>query len=62
MAPLNTSAYIVISLAVNYLFLSDSGQGEHPTLEIEPFNAAMEQNDYEVRFSTSGLTDADFAD
>lgn len=46
-----TFAYIgILSLAVNYLFLSDSGHGEHPTLEIEPFNAAHEQNDYEVCF------------
>jgi hypothetical protein len=35
-------------LAVDYLFLSDGGHSEHPKLDLEHFNAATEQNDYEV--------------
>lgn len=33
---------------MKYLFLTDSGFDTHPTLTVEPFNAATEQNDYEV--------------
>lgn len=41
------------SLAVKYLFLTNHGlNDEHPDLVIEPFNAAAEQNDYEVRLAS----------
>lgn len=39
------------SIAINYLFLSDSGQQSHVELEMEPFDARTEQNDYEVRYA-----------
>ena len=38
------------SLAVNYLFLTDSGSGAQAEFVEEPFNALAEQNDYEVGF------------
>jgi hypothetical protein len=38
-------------MAVKYLFLTNDGLEEHPDLKIESFNATVEQNDYEVRFS-----------
>lgn len=47
-----TSLNTLDRLAVNYLFLSDNGHTDHSQLEIEPFNAAHEQNDYEVRTIT----------
>jgi hypothetical protein len=34
--------------AINYLFLSDSGQHSQLELALEPFDARTEQNDYEV--------------
>lgn len=37
------------SLAVNYLFLTDSGSGTQVEFAEEPFNALAERNDYEVR-------------
>lgn len=37
------------SLAVNYLFLTDSGSGAQVEFAEEPFNALAERNDYEVR-------------
>ncbi|TFK64865.1 hypothetical protein BDN72DRAFT_846231 [Pluteus cervinus] len=36
------------SLAVRYLFLSNSGTNETSRLGIEPYNALNEQNDYEI--------------
>jgi hypothetical protein len=42
-------------LAVDYLFLCDSGSDAHPKLVIESFDATTEQNDYEVHMSTSLL-------
>lgn len=43
------------SFAINYLFLSDSGQ--HPQLElaVEPFDARTEQNDYEIPWALRDL-------
>ena len=38
-------------MAVKYLFLTNEGQSSTPKLVIEPFNALLEQNDYEVRSS-----------
>jgi hypothetical protein len=46
-------------LAVDYLFLADSGAGPHPPLEIEAFDAAHEQNDYEVRTRSRRVCPAD---
>ncbi|KAJ7900164.1 hypothetical protein B0H14DRAFT_3080532 [Mycena olivaceomarginata] len=43
------------SYAVKYLFLTDSGFDTHPTLTVEPFNAATEQNDYEIPWSLRDL-------
>ncbi|KAK7064370.1 hypothetical protein R3P38DRAFT_2824090 [Favolaschia claudopus] len=43
------------SLAVKYLFLTNSGFDTHPKLEVEPFNAATEQNDYEIPWSLRDL-------
>jgi hypothetical protein len=39
--------------AINYLFLSDSGQHSQVELALEPFDARTEQNDYEVRHCLS---------
>ncbi|KAH0580272.1 hypothetical protein H2248_001787 [Termitomyces sp. 'cryptogamus'] len=40
------------TLAIKYLFLTDDGlEDQHPELIIEPFNAATEQNDYEIPWS-----------
>ncbi|KAG5651798.1 hypothetical protein H0H81_007357 [Sphagnurus paluster] len=40
------------ALAVNYLFLTNDGLDEqHSDLILEPFNATMEQNDYEIPWS-----------
>jgi len=36
-------------LAVEYLFLTNDGIENHAELSLEPFNATIEQNDYEVR-------------
>ncbi|KAJ7102104.1 hypothetical protein B0H15DRAFT_311750 [Mycena belliarum] len=50
----HSSAYEEIStysLAVKYLFLSNSGFDTHPELTLEPFNANTEQNDYEIPWS-----------
>lgn len=45
---------IPFSLAVRYLFMTNNGSGTPSKLVVEPFNAAHEQNDYEVRpFPTS---------
>lgn len=35
-------------LAVNYLFMTNDGDGETRELVVEPFDAVVEQNDYEV--------------
>ncbi|KAJ7706365.1 hypothetical protein B0H17DRAFT_1126035 [Mycena rosella] len=43
------------SLAVKYLFLSNSGFDTHPKLTVEPFNANTEQNDYEIPWSLRDL-------
>jgi hypothetical protein len=40
---------LVFRLAVKYMFLTDDGLDALPELVVEPFNATMEQNDYEVR-------------
>ncbi|TFK50658.1 hypothetical protein OE88DRAFT_1713075 [Heliocybe sulcata] len=42
-------------LAVDYLFLTDDGLEEHPELEIRPFNASSELNDYEIPWSLRDL-------
>ncbi|KAF6742553.1 hypothetical protein DFP72DRAFT_810885 [Ephemerocybe angulata] len=39
------------SLAVRYLFLTNSGAEEYPKLVVDQFNAAHEQNDYEIPWS-----------
>ncbi|TFK24144.1 hypothetical protein FA15DRAFT_431601 [Coprinopsis marcescibilis] len=36
------------SLAVRYLFEANEGMAPYPQLELEPFDAAHEQNDYEI--------------
>ena len=39
------------SLAVDYLFLTNSGSPHtlpHPPLHVQPFSASSEQNDYEI--------------
>ncbi|KAJ6519649.1 hypothetical protein C8R45DRAFT_29227 [Mycena sanguinolenta] len=43
------------SLAVKYLFLTNSGFDTHPKLTVEPFNAASETNDYEIPWSLRDL-------
>ncbi|KAJ6627098.1 hypothetical protein B0H10DRAFT_1995412 [Mycena sp. CBHHK59/15] len=43
------------SLAVKYLFLTNSGFDTHPKLTVEPFNANVEQNDYEIPWSLRDL-------
>ncbi|KAH7882583.1 hypothetical protein F5I97DRAFT_1939240 [Phlebopus sp. FC_14] len=48
------------SLAINYMFLADSGQQqqqqhEHVELVSEPFNALTEQNDYEIPWALRDL-------
>jgi len=43
------------SLAVKYLFLTNSGFDTHPKLTVEPFNANTEQNDYEIPWSLRDL-------
>ncbi|TEB27147.1 hypothetical protein FA13DRAFT_1634918 [Coprinellus micaceus] len=39
------------SLAVRYLFMTNNGSEKHTSLVIEPFDAAHEQNDYEIPWS-----------
>lgn len=41
--------------AINYLFLSDSGQHPQVELAMESFDARTEQNDYEVCYCMSYL-------
>ena len=36
-------------LAVNYLFMTNEGTDRHPELVLQPFDAKVERNDYEVR-------------
>ncbi|KAJ7630766.1 hypothetical protein FB45DRAFT_746888 [Roridomyces roridus] len=43
------------TLAVKYLFLTNSGFDTHPELVVEPFNANTEQNDYEIPWSLRDL-------
>ncbi|KIJ12464.1 hypothetical protein PAXINDRAFT_41683, partial [Paxillus involutus ATCC 200175] len=43
------------SLAVDYLFLADSGLGAQVELAEEPFNALAEQNDYEIPWALRDL-------
>jgi len=43
------------SLAVNYLFLADSGHGAQVDLAEESFNALTEQNDYEIPWALRDL-------
>lgn len=46
----------VYSLAVKYLFLTNDGlEDRHPELKVEPFNAATEQNDYEIPWALRDL-------
>ena len=35
-------------LAVNYLFMTNEGMNKHPELVLQPFDAKVERNDYEV--------------
>ncbi|KAF8998037.1 hypothetical protein BDQ17DRAFT_1428716 [Cyathus striatus] len=39
------------SLAVKYLFLTNDGLADHSKLVVEPCNAMLEQNDYEIPWS-----------
>lgn len=43
------------SFAINYLFLSDSGQHSQVELAMEPFDARTEQNDYEIPWALRDL-------
>ncbi|KAG2110079.1 hypothetical protein BD769DRAFT_1365241 [Suillus cothurnatus] len=43
------------SFAINYLFLSDSGQHSQVELALEPFDARTEQNDYEIPWALRDL-------
>ncbi|OAX40788.1 hypothetical protein K503DRAFT_791177 [Rhizopogon vinicolor AM-OR11-026] len=44
------------SFAINYLFLSDSGEQQSPVeLVMEPFDARTEQNDYEIPWALRDL-------
>lgn len=43
------------SFAINYLFLSDSGQHSQLELALEPFDARTEQNDYEIPWALRDL-------
>ncbi|KAG1728565.1 hypothetical protein EDB19DRAFT_1642440 [Suillus lakei] len=43
------------SFAINYLFLSDSGQHSQVELAVEPFDARTEQNDYEIPWALRDL-------
>ncbi|KAJ3741327.1 hypothetical protein DFH05DRAFT_1403763 [Lentinula detonsa] len=43
------------SLAVNYLFLANSGFEDHPELIVEQFNASHEMNDYEIPWALRDL-------
>ncbi|EPQ55541.1 hypothetical protein GLOTRDRAFT_138440 [Gloeophyllum trabeum ATCC 11539] len=43
------------SLAVDYLFLTNDGLDDHPELEIKPFNANSELNDYEIPWALRDL-------
>ena len=45
------------SLAVNYLFLTNSGSGAQVEFVEEPFNALTERNDYEVRLHSVQVGD-----
>jgi len=54
----HSSAYeepATFSLAVNYQFLSNDGDGPPRDLVVEPFNAVTEQNDYEIPWSLRDL-------
>ncbi|ESK92975.1 yml020w-like protein [Moniliophthora roreri MCA 2997] len=54
----HSTAYEELStyaLAVNYLFLTNDGLEEHPDLQVEPFNATAEQNDYEIPWALRDL-------
>jgi hypothetical protein len=46
-------------LAVQYLFMANEGVTEESRLEVEPFNATQEQNDYEVRIFLPALFSQD---
>lgn len=47
-----TATYL---LAINYLFLSDSGQHSQVELAMEPFDVRTEQNDYEIPWALRDL-------
>ncbi len=38
---------------MNYLFMTNEGTNEHPELVLQPFDAKIERNDYEVSPSFS---------
>jgi len=45
--------FLSLRLAVKYLFLANEGGSTDPSgskLRVEPFDALLEQNDYEVSF------------
>jgi hypothetical protein len=42
------SLFSLFRLAVKYLFLANDGTDGQRELDVEPFNASHEQNDYEV--------------
>ncbi|KAH9054761.1 hypothetical protein EDB87DRAFT_1676473 [Lactarius vividus] len=43
------------SLAVNYLFMTNEGSNEHPELVLQPFDAKVERNDYEIPWALRDL-------
>jgi hypothetical protein len=47
--------WLIYRLAVQYLFMANEGVTEESRLEVEPFNATQEQNDYEVRIFLPAL-------
>ncbi|KAH9019533.1 hypothetical protein EDB84DRAFT_1516906 [Lactarius hengduanensis] len=43
------------SLAVNYLFMTNEGSNERPELVLQPFDAKLERNDYEIPWALRDL-------
>ncbi|KAI9435431.1 hypothetical protein H4582DRAFT_1969343 [Lactarius indigo] len=43
------------SLAVNYLFMTNEGSNERPELVLQPFDAKVERNDYEIPWALRDL-------
>jgi hypothetical protein len=54
----HSSAYeelATYSLAVNYLFMTNEGTNRHPELVLQPFDAKVERNDYEIPWALRDL-------